>query len=243
MAEPTCTPVDLGSGATLESPCTGPIGWCTASDFFRSRRVLQHERNKLVGLVNRFTKLANEGKATWDAATSAAYDLTDESLAMLEKFPEDWWYVYITGNAGELIDAIHVFTKFAAACHQAACEVAAALEALGEAVPQPPIPPPPPQGITDAIAEGTRNIADAAASAATTAFYLVAGVAILGGGWFLYQSLRSPTSQVLVMPSSTPTPQHVPSPATSSLPPELSAARRATSKGTRAPMFDPKETP
>ncbi|WP_096333375.1 hypothetical protein [Nannocystis exedens] len=191
--------------------------------------------------MNSFTKLANEGQATWDAATSAAYDLRDESREVLEKFPEDWWYVYITGNAGELIEAIYVFSKFAAACHQAACEVATALEALGEAVPKPPVPPPPEQGITDAIAEGTRNIADAAASAATTAFYLVAGVAILGGGWFLYQSLRSPASQVLVMPSSTPAPQQVASPATSSPFPPLAGPEHPPSRarGTKVDPFQP----
>lgn len=234
--EPTCTPVNLGGGATLETPCTGFFNACTVQDYFRARRVLQYERNKLIGLVNRYIALVRLGKLTWNAQIDAAHALTTAGWDTLAKFPESEWYVNaptpLGGGGLEALEAIQIFTQQAAASHQAACEVAALMKAAGEPVPAPPVPVPPEKGITDAIAQGAADLAKAAASGAEAVFYVVAGAALLGGGWLLYQSMKS-SSQVVVVPLA---PSTATSP-TSTIPP---APTRATSKGsTRGTNLNP----
>lgn len=219
----TCR-VDLGGGATLESPCVGPFGWCMDADYYRARRVLAIERHKLLALINRYNILVGEGKATWDAAARGAWSLDDDAEAMLNQYPEGWAALIIpfkdpTAGFREIIEQM---SRMASSVHSAACDISNAIAKLGEAVPTPPVPPLPPKGPTDTLKEGANNLEDAAGSVARSLLYLVGSVAVVGIAYTIWSS-RSTSSPTVV----------VAAPAMAPLPPLPSSAATARSPATR----------
>lgn len=214
MADPVvCTPVDLGGGATLEQPCTGPFGWCVDADYYRARRVLAIERSKELALLNQWTRLANAGKITWNAATTNAWNIDDQAEKMLERYPENGWSLLLskfkdpTWGFAEMIGEL---SRMASEVHAAACTLATELAKIGEAIPELPIPPAPPKGPTDMVKEAAKNLqdaaqstADAAASAVTALLYGLGGIVVVGAAWYGFQAVRGGSATTVVV---TPSP-------------------------------------
>lgn len=244
MADPVvCTPVDLGGGATLEQPCTGPLGWCVDADYFRARRVLAIERSKELALLNQWTRLANASKVNWNAATTHAWNVDDQAEKMLERYPESGWGLLLekfkdpTWGFAEMIGEL---SRMASEVHAAACTLAGELAKIGEAIPEQPIPPAPPKGPTDMVKEAAKNLqdaaqstADAAASAVTALLYGIGGVVVIGAAWYGFQAVRGGSTTVVVTPG--PSSPAALGPSSAPLPPTSSAARSTSSAPGRPP--------
>lgn len=153
-----CTPVDLGLGTTPAHPCTTWAGVevCTMFDTQRLLNVLLTERNALVVLLNRYNQMVGEGKVKWTAPVNAAWSLEEEAIGLYRGAPKTFmdWTTQSEWSHSQLASAV---ASMAQRVHAAYCDVAQALEQVGEPLPSQPVPPKEPEGWGDALVKAAKQ--------------------------------------------------------------------------------------
>lgn len=148
----TCDQLNL-DGRTPENPCKVNLlpGWpddwkCSWTDYTTVRELLVLEHNAIVRDLNRWNKLVAEGKAKWTPIPSLAWDVYEESRALIDKYP-DSLANFIFSPGMNVPTAVVSFIQMAMKVHSAVCDLDKEFEAIGEPLPTKPTKPTPsPEG-------------------------------------------------------------------------------------------------
>lgn len=151
-----CEALKLG-GRTPADPCPSWLGDnCTVDDWGVVRGLLLLEHNALVRSLNQWNVLVGEGKAKWSPIPTAAWAVYEESSKTLEDY-STWLTNIFAMTAG-----VSNMMTMAMSVHAATCDLDGDLLALGEPVPQKPIPPAEPlsiaQEFTNFAKEATKGL-------------------------------------------------------------------------------------